>query len=120
MSNLSPLAARARSVRQARLQRAARFRLAHQVNLLRWQYPELTAAYVRDQLVEEYGKVEPFGTLRRGGASERCWACGSRDYGDGCYLWLPGPIAVCNASCAAVVAERTREELTSAGGGRRR
>lgn len=113
MSNHSSLTDRVVSAGEARSQRTARFRLAHEVNLLRWQCPWLAASDIRDELMEEYGKVELFGTLRRGGASERCWACGWRDHGDGSYNWLPGPIAVCNAQCAAAVARSTREDLVS-------
>jgi hypothetical protein len=113
MSNLLPLTDRALAVRTTRHQRGVRFRLAHQVNLLQWQRPRLVARQVHAELLEEYGTVEPFGTLRPGGASERCWACGRRDEGDGWYLWLPGPIAVCDAACAVVLAERTREELAA-------
>ena len=113
MSNLSPLTHGALGARQARIHRAARFRLAHQVNLLRWQCPQLAARDSRHELLEEYGTLQPFGTLRRGGASEHCWACGLRDYGDGCYVWLLGPVAVCNASCAAAVAKSICEDLVS-------
>jgi hypothetical protein len=51
MSNLSPLTHGALGAHEARLQRAARFHLAHQVNLLRWQCPRLAASDIRHELL---------------------------------------------------------------------